>query len=92
VGTGRTHSVRDAVRIAFEYVGLNWQDYVVIDPALVRPAEVETRCADSRRARAELGWEPSVSFEELMRMMVESDLRHALRERDYGDLMLASSW
>jgi GDPmannose 4,6-dehydratase len=92
VGTGLMHSVRDAVRIAFEYVGLNWEDYVDIDPMLVRPAEVETLCADSRRARAELGWEPTVDFQELMRMMVESDLLQASRERDYGDLLLTSRW
>jgi GDPmannose 4,6-dehydratase len=93
VGTGRMHSVRDAVRIAFDCVDLNWEDHVVIDPALVRPAEVETLCADSRRARAELGWEPTVDFAELMRMMVESDVLQASRERDYGDLLLATnSW
>lgn len=93
VGTGRMHSVREAVRIAFECAGLNWRDHVVIDPELVRPAEVETLCADSRRARAELGWSPTVTFEELMRMMVESDLRHASTERAYGgELQLASRW
>lgn len=92
VGTGQTYSVRDAVRIAFEQVGLNWQDHVVIDPLLVRPAEVEILCADSRRARVDLGWSPSVDFPELMNMMVESDLRHAANEHEYGDRMLAGSW
>ncbi|MGY0055367.1 GDP-mannose 4,6-dehydratase [Streptomyces sp. LZ34] len=92
VGTGRIHSVRDAVRMAFECVDLDWEDYVAIDPTLVRPAEVETLCADSTRARTELGWEPTVDFRELMNMMVESDLRQASRERDYGDLLSATSW
>jgi GDPmannose 4,6-dehydratase len=92
VGTGVMHSVRDAVRIAFEHVGLNWQDHVVVDPSLVRPAEVETLCADSRRARELLQWEPSVQFDELMHMMVESDLQQVSREVAYGDLMYATSW
>ncbi|MFF3445190.1 GDP-mannose 4,6-dehydratase [Streptosporangium sp. NPDC002721] len=92
VGTGCMHSVRDAVRTAFEYVELDWRDHVVVDPALVRPAEVETLCADPSRARIELGWEPTVGFEQLMHMMVESDLQHASRERDFGDLIHASSW
>ncbi|MDT0543546.1 MULTISPECIES: GDP-mannose 4,6-dehydratase [unclassified Streptomyces] len=92
VGTGRIHSVGDAVRIAFECVDLDWEDYVAIDPTLVRPAEVETLCADSTRARTELGWEPAVDFRELMAMMVESDLSQASRERDYGDLLSATSW
>jgi GDPmannose 4,6-dehydratase len=92
VGTGRMHSVRDAVRIAFEAADLNWEDHVVVDPRLVRPAEVETLCADSRRARSELGWQPTVDFEELMHMMVESDLRQASRELEYGDLSAAAGW
>jgi GDPmannose 4,6-dehydratase len=92
VGTGQMHSVRDAVRIAFECADLNWEDYVVVDPALVRPAEVETLCADSGRARAELAWKPSVDFTELMRMMVESDIDQASRERDYAEVLSAASW
>ena len=90
VGTGSMHTVRDAARIAFEHVGLDWRDHVVVDPGLVRPAEVETLCADSTNARKELGWEPEVDFEQLMRMMVESDLRQASRERDYSRLVAAA--
>ncbi|MCS7484852.1 GDP-mannose 4,6-dehydratase [Umezawaea endophytica] len=90
IGTGTMHSVRDAVRIAFESVDLDWQDYVHVDPSLVRPAEVETLCADSSQARAALGWKPTVGFEELMVMMVEADLRSASQQRDYGDLLTAS--
>ncbi|MFF4407421.1 GDP-mannose 4,6-dehydratase [Streptomyces sp. NPDC002536] len=92
VGTGQMHSVRDAARIAFEAVGLDWEEHVVVDPALVRPAEVETLCADSGNARRELDWEPEVGFEELMRMMVESDLQQAGRVRDHGELLAAASW
>ncbi|MFB7273946.1 GDP-mannose 4,6-dehydratase [Streptomyces sp. NPDC056244] len=92
IGSGAMHSVRDAVRIAFEHVDLNWQDYVVIDPELVRPAEVEVLCADSDHARTKLGWKPTVDFPELMRMMVDADLNQVSREHEYGDLLLASNW
>ncbi|AZS88691.1 GDP-mannose 4,6-dehydratase [Streptomyces griseoviridis] len=92
VGTGAMHSVRDAARIAFEHVGLDWEEHVVVDPNLVRPAEVETLCADASAARRELGWEPEVDFEQLMRMMVESDLRQASRERDYSRLLSTVAW
>jgi GDPmannose 4,6-dehydratase len=105
VGTGQMHSVRDAVEIAFGHAGLNWRDYVRIDPALVRPAEVETLCADARRAQTDLGWRPEYTFPELMRMMVDSDLAHSTRQRDFQffleqaphpveqlDLALAAVW
>lgn len=92
IGTGQTHSIRDAARIAFEHVGLNWEDYVAIDPALVRPAEVETLCADSSMARHILGWQPTVDFPDLMRMMVDADLRFVSRERQYAELEQVTSW
>ncbi|WP_033289313.1 GDP-mannose 4,6-dehydratase [Amycolatopsis jejuensis] len=92
VGTGRMNSVRDAVRIAFGCAGLDWEDHVVIDPKLVRPAEVETLCADSGLARKVLGWEPTVAFDELMRMMVESDLHQVSRERGTDGLALSGAW
>jgi GDPmannose 4,6-dehydratase len=75
IGTGGMHSVRDAVRIVFESVVLNWHVHVVIDPALVRRAEVEALCAVYGRAEAELGWKPTVEFADLMCMMVESESR-----------------
>ncbi|MDT5041159.1 MAG: GDPmannose 4,6-dehydratase [Actinoplanes sp.] len=84
IGTGQMYSVRDAVQIAFDHVGLDWHDYVRVDPELVRPAEVETLCADSRRAQARLGWQPKVAFPELMRLMVDADLFHATRQRDFA--------
>ncbi len=74
VGTGVAHSVREFVEAAFSYVGLDWREHVRIDPRFVRPAEVETLTADPRKAREKLGWEPTTTFEELVRMMVDADL------------------
>ncbi len=74
VGTGKMHSVRDLCAAAFTHAGLDWQKYVKIDPRFVRPAEVDTLLADASRARKELGWAPNVSFEQLVRMMVDADL------------------
>jgi GDPmannose 4,6-dehydratase len=75
VGTGIAHSVRELVEIAFGHVGLDWQRYVVQDPRFVRPAEVDLLLADPSRARSELGWVPRLPFEDLVRMMVDEDLR-----------------
>jgi GDPmannose 4,6-dehydratase len=75
VATGKTHSVGELVEVAFGHAGLDWRAYVVQDPALVRPAEVDLLIGDASRARRELGWEPAVQFEELVRMMVDADLR-----------------
>ncbi|MCA9114016.1 MAG: GDP-mannose 4,6-dehydratase [Planctomycetaceae bacterium] len=74
IATGETHSVQDFCRLAFEHVGLNYEDYVTVKPEFYRPAEVHLLQGDATRARTELGWEPTVSFEELVRMMVEHDL------------------
>lgn len=74
VGTGVTHSVRDLLEAAFGSVDLDWRDFVVQDPALLRPAEVDRLKADPTKAREELGWEPTVTFERLVEMMVEADL------------------
>ncbi len=74
IGTGRTHSVRELVERAFATAGLDWRDHVITDPELTRPAEVDLLCGDPKKARDQLGWEPKVSFEELIAMMVESDL------------------
>jgi GDPmannose 4,6-dehydratase len=76
IATGVEHSVRDFVEAAFERVGLDWKAHVVIDPGLLRPAEVECLVGDASRARAELGWDSRVSFRELVDMMVDSDLAH----------------
>lgn len=72
--TGQTHSVRDLCRVAFEHVELDWEDHVVVDQRFVRPAEVDLLVGDASKAKKALGWEPRVSFEELIAMMVDADL------------------
>src|SRR5213079_2258805 len=74
VGTGKMHTVRDLCAAAFGHVGLDWKKHVQVDSRFVRPAEVDTLLADASRARRELGWAPQVSFEQLVRMMVDADL------------------
>ena len=74
VGTGQTHSVEEFVQIAFDHVGLDWQDYVVVDPQFYRPAEVDLLLADPAKMRDQLGWVPEVSFEQLVKLMVDADL------------------
>lgn len=84
VGTGQTHSVRELCEIAFAHVGLDWRDYVVQDPRYMRPAEVDLLVADPSKARRVLGWEPTVSFEELVKMMVDADLKLLQEEMKRG--------
>jgi GDPmannose 4,6-dehydratase len=74
IGTGEAHSVKAFLEEAFAYVQLDWQDYVEIDPRYFRPLEVEELIADTTRSRTLLGWTPSVSFAELVRIMVDADL------------------
>jgi GDPmannose 4,6-dehydratase len=74
IATGATHSVRDLVQTAFSCVGLDWVQYVVQDPALIRPAEVDLLVGDPSKARRLLGWQPEVHFPQLVKMMVEADL------------------
>jgi GDPmannose 4,6-dehydratase len=80
IATGETHAVRELVEIAFARAGLEWQKHVVVDPKLVRPAEVDLLLGDAGKARERLGWKPRVSFRELVEMMVDADLAR-LRER-----------
>ena len=75
IGSGQTKSVRDLVEVAFGHVGLEWQEYVEVDPAFIRPAEVEILLADPSKAEKELGWRRKMGFEELVKMMVDSDLK-----------------
>jgi GDPmannose 4,6-dehydratase len=82
IGTGETHTVRDFLDLAFSEVGLDWKKYVVIDPKLVRPAEVDLLISDPRRAREELGWIPTVKFPDLVKMMVEADVALVAAERE----------
>jgi GDPmannose 4,6-dehydratase len=74
IATGVSHSVRDLIQIAFARVGLDWQKHVRVDPALLRPAEVEHLLGDAAKAKKELGWTPSVDFTQLVEMMVDADL------------------
>lgn len=74
IGTGKTHSVREAVDVAFSHVGLDWNDYVEIDPGYFRPSEVDLLQADASRAREELGWSPTVEFRGLIELMVDADV------------------
>jgi len=74
ISTGRTHSVRQFLEIAFGHVGLDYNEYVKQDSRYLRPAEVDQLIGDSAKAKGELGWEPTVSFEELVVMMVDADL------------------
>ncbi len=75
VGTGETHSAREFAELAFKMVGLEYHDYVRSDPQFMRPAEVDRLQADASKARQQLGWQPSVTFPELVRIMVEADLQ-----------------
>ena len=74
VATGETHTVKRLVELAFQAAGLNWEKYVVTDPALVRPAEVDLLIGDPAKAKAKLGWVPEVTFEKLIERMVKADL------------------
>jgi GDPmannose 4,6-dehydratase len=74
IATGETHSVRELVEIAFAAAGLDWTQHVKIDPKLLRPAEVELLQGDYTKARRQLGWKPTVSFRDLIEMMVKADL------------------
>jgi len=74
IATGQTQSVREFLEVAFAYVGLNWQDYVEIDPRYFRPAEVELLLGDATKAKEKLGWTPRVDFRQLVKIMVDADL------------------
>jgi GDPmannose 4,6-dehydratase len=74
IATGETHTVQRLVEVAFDEAGLDWESHVVIDDAFKRPAEVDLLVGDAGKAKRRLGWEPRTSFEELIRLMVRSDL------------------
>ncbi len=80
VGSGTTHSVQELCEVAFAHVGLDWRDYVYQDPRFMRPAEVDLLISDPSKARQALGWEPQVSFKELIEMMVDADLKELKAE------------
>jgi GDPmannose 4,6-dehydratase len=81
IATGISHSVRELVETAFTHVGLDWNKHVKLDPKLVRPAEVEHLVGDNAKARRSLGWQPTVNFTALVKMMVDADLGRVANER-----------
>lgn len=80
ISTGEKHSVREFAQLAFDRVGLDWEEYVEIDPKFYRPADVHTLCGDCSKARKEFGWEPEVTFEQLVHMMIDADLKRVEKE------------
>jgi GDPmannose 4,6-dehydratase len=82
IASGQTHSVRELCEVAFSHVALKWQDHVIVDPQFIRPADVEQLVGDASKAHRVLGWQPGVSFPELVRMMVDADI--AVLKKDNG--------
>ena len=74
IATGETHTVKELVQVAFDHAGLEWEKHVKLDPAFIRPAEVDLLIGDPAKAKKKLGWTPKVSFEQLVKMMVDSDI------------------
>lgn len=89
VGTGKKHSVKEFVEEAFSYVGLSWEKHVEIDQKYFRPTETEDLQADTSKIRKAIGWEPKINFKELVRIMVDADMRKAgLKPIGEGDAVL----
>jgi GDPmannose 4,6-dehydratase len=84
IGTGESHTVREFVEKAFAHAGLDWRDYVVLDPRYERPSEVDHLLADTTKASQRLGWEPEVRFDDLVRIMVDADMVEASRALPLG--------
>ena len=80
IATGTSHSVRDLVRFAFSHVGLEWEEWVRVDPNLLRPAEVDHLIGDASKARQKLNWSPTVDFEQLIGLMVDADMERMTRQ------------
>lgn len=80
IATGETHTIRELLDVAFGYLNLDWQQHVKIDPRYYRPTEVDLLIGDAGKAKKKLGWEPKVSFRELIMMMVDADLRAEKRK------------
>lgn len=81
IATGETHTVKELIEIAFDHVGLDWKKYVVQDPAFIRPAEVDLLLGDPTKAKKKMGWQPKVSFPQLVKMMVDSDIQRISQNR-----------
>jgi GDPmannose 4,6-dehydratase len=90
LATGKTHSIRELLESAFGAVGLDWDEYVAIDPKFMRPAEVDLLCGDAAKAREKLGWTPETTFEQLIKMMVEADLEAVQRAENVYAFAAAS--
>ncbi|MCZ8519330.1 MULTISPECIES: GDP-mannose 4,6-dehydratase [Paenibacillus] len=90
ISTEETHSVREFLEVAFSYVGLNYEDYVVLDPKFVRPAEVDLLIGDCTKAKERLGWKLEVNFQQLVHMMVDEDLKRVQAEARYINAMALS--
>ncbi len=90
ISTGEMHTVRELLEVAFSYVGLHYEDYVVIDPEFVRPAEVDLLLGDCTKAKEQLGWELEVSFEQLIKMMVDEDMKRVRAEIKYQEALSAA--
>ena len=82
IATNETHSVKEFVELAFSAAGLDWNDCVVIDERFYRPADVHVLRGDYSKGKRKLGWEPTIRFDELVKMMVEGDLKNAVISRD----------
>lgn len=91
IATGETHTVREFCDLAFSHVGLNYEDHVVIDPAFYRPAEVDLLIGDPSKAGKQLGWEPQITFPELVQVMVDADMKRLQRGERFPDLSEATA-
>ncbi len=85
IATGETHSVRELCQVAFNHVGLNWENYVVVDQKFYRPAEIDLLIGDPSKARTKLDWITKVSFEQLIQMMVDADLKKIKKEQQFNN-------
>ena len=80
IGTGEQHSVKDFAKLAFSHLGLDYKKYIVFDKTLNRPAEVETLLANFNKAKKQLGWKPKIKFKDLVKNMIEEDLKFVKKE------------
>jgi GDPmannose 4,6-dehydratase len=92
IATGETHSVREFLGETFGLLGMDWKEFVEIDPRYYRPAEVDVLLGDASKAKKELGWEPKVGFKELVRLMIDSDLKLAEKEVKAGEGAATKRW
>jgi GDPmannose 4,6-dehydratase len=93
LGSGESHSVKELVQKVFDYAGLNWKKYVAIDPRYFRPTDVENLIADTAKARRALGWKPKIGFNDLVKIMVDSDMRKVgLKPPGEGDRIIKTKF